>query len=1175
MTHSRSFRRRAAGVVVALSAGLVTPLVLASQAEADTAPVAPVTTPTVSADALPTVQIDGVVWAQTVIGTKVYATGSFANARPAGAASGTNQTARANILAYDITTGVLDTTFAPTLNAQGLAITHSDDGKIVYVAGDFTSVSGTGRNRVVALDATTGAVIKTFTAGVGGQARALAISGNTLYVGGTFSTALGQARSRLAAFNATTGALLSWAPTVDNTVYAMVAPAGKGEVVIGGRFTTLNGSQARGTGAVSATDGTSLPWALNSVVQDYGNDAAINSMSTDGENVYVTGYGYLIHNDPTTNANLESVAAAKADGGALVWASGCRGDTYSNDVLAGVVYHVGHAHDCSAIGGLPQTNPWSYQRALAFQAAPAADGRVNNGGMFNAQPAPELLHWTPAMSTGSYTGQGQAGWSVSGNSQYLVIGGEFPSVNGKAQQGLVRFGVKSVAPNKEGPQGSTELKPTATSIAPGTLRLSWTAAFDRDNRQLTYEVLRGATTSTATVLATRTQDSVWWTRPSMAFTDRTATPGSTQTYRIRVKDALGNTLTSASTAVTVPDGVASASPYGDAVAADSPSSQWRLGESSGTTAYDWASGDDVTLSSDSTRGVAGALKGDSDAATTFTGAATVPGVSTQNLPGPQTFSLEAWFSTTSTAGGKIVGFGNSNTGASSNYDRHLYLDNSGKVVFGVYNNNTYTLSSSAALNDGKWHHVVGTLGSGGLALYVDGVKQGTRTDDTSAQPFSGYWRIGGDNLNGWPNQPSSSAFAGSIDEVAVYPTVLSDSRVAAHYAAGVGANQPPTASFTANATNLSVAVDATASADADGTISSYSWNWGDSTAAGSGKTTTHAYTAAGDYTVTLTVTDDKGATATTTKTVTATAPPANVNPTASFTATATDLSVAVDATASADTDGTISSYSWNWGDSTAAGSGKTATHAYTTAGDYTVTLTVTDNQGGTGTATKSVTVTAPVTPPAPTVLAADAFGRTTTTGWGTADTGGAWTTSNSSVFKVAGGVGTVSLAAGAGPSVYLNGVSSSATDMKVSLSPDKVTTGNGVYVSIVGRKTSTGAYRGKVRLLANGSVAINVSKVVGTTETNISAEQTLPGVTYTAGAKLVARLQVEGTTTTTLRLKVWPAGGTEPTDWQVVKTDTTSGLQGAGSVGLVAYLSGGATNPPVAINFDDLSATAL
>ena len=41
----------------------------------------------VTADELPTVQInDGYVWAQTTVGTTVYAVGQFSNVRPAGAA---------------------------------------------------------------------------------------------------------------------------------------------------------------------------------------------------------------------------------------------------------------------------------------------------------------------------------------------------------------------------------------------------------------------------------------------------------------------------------------------------------------------------------------------------------------------------------------------------------------------------------------------------------------------------------------------------------------------------------------------------------------------------------------------------------------------------------------------------------------------------------------------------------------------------------------------------------------------------------------------------------------------------------------------------------------------------------------------------------------------------------
>ena len=64
-------------------------------------------------------------------------------------------------------------------------------------------------------------------------------------------------------------------------------------------------------------------------------------------------------------------------------------------------------------------------------------------------------------------------------------------------------------------------------------------------------------------------------------------------------------------------------------------------------------------------------------------------------------------------------------------------------------------------------------------------------------------------------------------------------------------------------------------------------------------------------------------------------------------------------------------------------------------------LTVTDDQGATGTVTKPVTVTA-----AATALASDAFTRTLTGSWGSADSGGPWTTSGaSSNFAVTGGVG--------------------------------------------------------------------------------------------------------------------------------------------------------------------------
>ncbi len=174
---------------------------------------------TVSADSLPTVQIDGVVWSQAIVGNTVYAGGSFANARPAGSAAGTNLTPRANMLSYDLTTGSAEHFVRRrTRMAQVEAVAASPDGSRVYIGGDFTSASGVNRYRLAAYNAATGALITTFAPVLNGGVRAIVATNTTVYVGGAFTTAAGNARSKLAAFSATNGALLSWAPSANDGV---------------------------------------------------------------------------------------------------------------------------------------------------------------------------------------------------------------------------------------------------------------------------------------------------------------------------------------------------------------------------------------------------------------------------------------------------------------------------------------------------------------------------------------------------------------------------------------------------------------------------------------------------------------------------------------------------------------------------------------------------------------------------------------------------------------------------------------------------------------------------------------------------------------------------------------------------------------------------------------------
>ena len=337
--------------------------------------------------------------------------------------------------------------------------------------------------------------------------------------------------------------------------------------------------------------------------------------------------------------------------------------------------------------------------------------------------------------------------------------------------------------------------------------------------------------------------------------------------------------------------------YGAAVYAANPELYWRLDETSGTTAADRSQVGDPGVY---TGGVS--LGSPSPISNSFGTGVTLDGntgaiYSSQSMTTPNTFSESIWFNTTTTSGGKIIGFGSAPTGGSNNYDRHVYMLDGGQLVFGTWTGQTNTAQSGASYNDGKWHQLVATQGSDGMKLYVDGALVATN-GNTGGDLYTGYLRVGGDNTWGGA---SSNYFNGEVDEVALFPTVLTPGQVQAQFAAAFPvANPAPVASFTATPTGASVAVDASASTD-DGSIASYSWDFGDGTQ-GTGKTTSHTYGLTKSYVITLTVTDNLGATNTTTQTVAVTVP--NAAPVASFTATPTGASVAVDASASTD-DGSI------------------------------------------------------------------------------------------------------------------------------------------------------------------------------------------------------------------------------------------------------------------------------
>lgn len=536
---ARAWRAVASAVLAAALAFTVAPGASADSAPAD--PSLPSSPVTVTADSLPTVQVDGVVWQQAVIANTVYAVGKFSTARPAGAAAGTQTTPRNNILAFSLTTGKLITSFTASLNAQGLAVTASPDRKRLYVGGDFTQVNGHAARKVVALDPATGAVIPGWAPPMSGSVRAIVATPDTVFLGGSFTAVGSAARSRLAAVRASDGGLLAWKPAAGGgRVNALVLAPDRSKLVVGGAFTTLNGSSEPGfgLGAVDAATGKNRATPANKIVRNAGTYAGITSLSSDGTSWYGTAFILI---DSGGTGNLEGSFAANWSDLAIKWIDDCSGDSYSTFASNTAVYKAGHSHDCGKIGGFPETATRSYQRALAYSKAATGTFTRPSSRLpsFIGQPMPTLLVWFPDMDTGTATGQNQGPWTVAGNDQYVVMGGEFRNVNLRGQQGLARFAVSSLAPNKEGPRSSAaSTNPVLTSPSAGAINISWQANWDRDNSRLSYRLFRDGT-----VISTRTVSSRFWYRPTIQQLDMVP-PGSAHEYKLVVTDTFGNTKTS-------------------------------------------------------------------------------------------------------------------------------------------------------------------------------------------------------------------------------------------------------------------------------------------------------------------------------------------------------------------------------------------------------------------------------------------------------------------------------------------------------------------------------------------------------------------------------------------------------------------------------------------------------
>ena len=758
---SRSWSRKVSAALVALTVGVGAATLAAPPASALSAGV------TFSAESLPTWQVDGFAYAASSSRGRVVVGGNFTKLVPPAGQTAT-AVATAGLAILDADSGAPSSCQLSAGNASGTkptiyAVNTSPDGNTVYVGGDFTSIAGVAVQRFAAIDVVSCQVTALRVAGISSLVLGITSTSSAVYLAGEFTKVGTVSRPYFAAVSPSSGALLPFAPVVDKPGRAMtVSPDGQ-RLAIGGAFTTVNGSASHSIAVVNASTG--------ATVKAYG--ATFVPAASITKTIVSDSTGFYVGNEGTGSGVFDGRLAVDWSTLNERWRDTCLGATQALVVLGGILYSGSHSHDCGSIGYYPDG-------VRKYFVAETTDSHTFRG-------------WSPTANDGVNEKIGPRGLAVvkgNGGASYLYAVGEFTQINGVQQQGITRFGtVDSNAPAAPYIQ--------AEALQSNSVQVRVWTVVDSDDDTLTYRIYRnGGTTPVWTGKAT----SFWWTRPQITFTDTAVEPGKSYSYKVTASDGSNTSALSSAAAATAKT---KSVDYPSQVVADGAQLYWRYEESSGT--WTWDKG------VDSTSAFSGQLgKGAAFGAAGVNGSkgASFDGVddyaySDQMHTAPSVFTLETWFKTTTTAGGRLIGFSDGQPSTlngvpvvPTSYDRHIYMDNGGKLNFGTYNGSSAVVTSAKAYNDGSWHHVVGTFGSAGTTLYVDGASVGTNPRNV-ASSYRGIWKVGGEKLDGWPNAPTSRYFAGSIDETAVYEgKALTAAAVANHYRLGGGV-QAAAASTTA------------------------------------------------------------------------------------------------------------------------------------------------------------------------------------------------------------------------------------------------------------------------------------------------------------------------------------------------------------------------------------------
>jgi hypothetical protein len=251
----------------------------------------------------------------------------------------------------------------------------------------------------------------------------------------------------------------------------------------------------------------------------------------------------------------------------------------------------------------------------------------------------------------------------------------------------------------------------------------------------------------------------------------------------------GSRVQAASTATT----------YRDEVLTDSPRAYWRLGETGGSTATDELGALPGTYTNGVLLNQPGALASETNPAASFDGVndyMVVPTSSSLDLTSAVTVEFWAKRRAISSTFQVLVGKPGNGQSRFENYAVWLNTANNYQAYFG--DGTTYVQVTTSAVTDTNWHHIVATDNGATAKIYLDGVLKESKSTTLRLTANTNPLNFGRANNN-------TTFFNGWLDEVAIYPTALSATRIQAHYIKGTTDQVAPVVTLTQPAGDAALA----------------------------------------------------------------------------------------------------------------------------------------------------------------------------------------------------------------------------------------------------------------------------------------------------------------------------------------------------------------------------------